>query len=201
MANIIELEIKNLSKEDKEKLFKELSSESNRSRKIQLNPNYKTFEEFAGEEYIGDMDKAELKEKQKEYEHFLNEDKNKKYFFKGYFPINDPRVWAYNSVDEVLERYFAEYQDDFIAFQKKYKNSLYNQTIKEHNFKDLTYEDMVKNLTPEQKEKIVRDISSMVKQLKMGRIFKIKKDKNGNYSYEDPSLENEKIEDMGEEEK
>ncbi|MHA0297211.1 hypothetical protein [Mesomycoplasma ovipneumoniae] len=60
---------------------------------------------------------------------------------------------------------------------------------------------MIKNLTPEQKEKIVRDISSMVKQLKMGQIFKIKKDKNGNYSFEDPSVENEKIEDMSEEEK
>ncbi|WP_069098639.1 hypothetical protein [Mesomycoplasma ovipneumoniae] len=201
MSKIIELEIKNLSKEDKEKLFKELSSESNHSRKIQLNPNYKTFEEFAGDGYIGDMDKVELKEKQKEYEYFLSNDKNKKYFFKGYFPINDPRVWAYNSVDEVLERYFAEYQDDFIAFQKKYKNSLYNQAIKEHGFKDLTYEDMIKNLTPEQKDKIVRDISSMVKQLKMGQIFRIKKDENGNYSFEDPSIENEKIEDMSEEEK
>ncbi len=44
-------------------------------------------------------------------------------------------------------------------FQKEYKNSHYNQAIKEHGFKDLTYEDMIKNLTPEQKDKIVRDIS------------------------------------------
>ncbi|WP_337899190.1 hypothetical protein [Mesomycoplasma ovipneumoniae] len=50
----------------------------------------------------------------------------------------------------------------------------------------------------------------MVKRLKMGQIFKIKKDENGNYFYEDPSLENftdkdreniKKIEDMNEEEK
>ncbi|WP_044285644.1 hypothetical protein [Mesomycoplasma ovipneumoniae] len=140
MSKIIELEIKNLSKEDKKELI----------------------------EYI-----------------------NKS----GYKKI-DPK-----NADKELEAYFQDYPTEFIAFQKEYKNSLYNQTIKKHNFKDLTYEDMIKNLTPEQKDKIVRDISSMVKQLKMGQIFRIKKDENGNYSFEDPSLENEKIEDMNEEEK
>ncbi|WP_069097537.1 hypothetical protein [Mesomycoplasma ovipneumoniae] len=149
MKKIIELEIKNLSKEDKKELIE-----------------------------------------------FINEF--------GYKKI-DPK----NS-DKELEAYFQDYPTEFIAFQKRNKNSLYNQAIKENNFKDLTYKDMVENLTQEQKDKIVRDISSMVKYLKKGQIFKIKKDENGNYFYEDSSLENftnkdreniEKIEDMSEEQK
>ncbi len=67
---------------------------------------------------------------------------------------------------KTLKKYFADNPDDFIKFQKSSKTSLYNQTIKKHDFKDLTYKDMVEKLTPEQKKEIIDDISGLTKYLK-----------------------------------
>ncbi|WP_069096473.1 hypothetical protein [Mesomycoplasma ovipneumoniae] len=101
MLDIVELEIKNLSKEDKEKLYKELSDEDKSKslqerfpRRIQINKNYGNSEEY------GDNH---------EY---------RKYFFK---PSLGSKDWYYDELDEVLEAYFYEYIDDFISFQKNNK--------------------------------------------------------------------------------
>lgn len=70
--------------------------------------------------------------------------------------------WKYfkdnHTFDELLEVGFWKYPQEFIAFQKKYKNSLYNQTLKQHDFKDLGYKDVVKDLSQEEKEGIIDEI-------------------------------------------
>ncbi|WP_069096596.1 hypothetical protein [Mesomycoplasma ovipneumoniae] len=83
MANIIELEVKNLSTEDKEKFYKLLKS----------NPDWENFSNSA--------------------------------------------------LDKTLVYYFRKYSNDFITFQYSNKNSLYNQALKKHDFKDLIYEDVI----------------------------------------------------------
>ncbi|WP_069096474.1 hypothetical protein [Mesomycoplasma ovipneumoniae] len=75
-----------------------------------------------------------------------------------------------NFNDGVLDKmwidYFKAFPDHFINFQKKTENSLYNQALKQNNFKDLGYEDMVKNLTKRQKVEIINDIILLVENLK-----------------------------------
>ncbi|WP_337899142.1 hypothetical protein [Mesomycoplasma ovipneumoniae] len=66
-----------------------------------------------------------------------------------------------HTLDELLEVGFRRYPNEFIDFQKKYKDSVYNQTIKKHNFKDLGYKDIVPNLDQEQKDEIIVDISRL----------------------------------------
>ncbi|WP_069099018.1 hypothetical protein [Mesomycoplasma ovipneumoniae] len=154
MKSIIELEIQNLSNEEKEELLKKYR------RKIQLNKNYQTFDEFAGD--ISKLSEEEQKEKLEEYEKWLDIDKNKKYQFDPYFGSH---LEFYNDLDEVLVAYFKDYANDFIAFQKSNKNSLYRQALKRHDFKGFDYKDMVKNLTQEEKHKIISDINSSVQNL------------------------------------
>ncbi|WP_337903391.1 hypothetical protein [Mesomycoplasma ovipneumoniae] len=67
---------------------------------------------------------------------------------------------------KTLKKYFADNADEFVLWQKSYKNSLYNQVIKENDFKDLDYKDMIKNLTQDQKNSIIDSISSLTKYLK-----------------------------------
>ncbi|WP_420323738.1 hypothetical protein [Mesomycoplasma ovipneumoniae] len=100
MANIIELEVKNLSTEDKEKFYRLLKS----------NPDWENF--------------------------------------------------SNSTLDKTLLEYFRKYSNDFITFQYSNKNRIYNQALKKHNFKDLTYEDAIENLTSKQKDKIISDIRS-----------------------------------------
>ncbi len=64
-----------------------------------------------------------------------------------------------NILDETLKNYFKSWPEEFIDFQKTHKNSLYNQALKEHNFKDLGYKDVVEKLSPKQKDKIITEIS------------------------------------------
>ncbi|WP_341491352.1 hypothetical protein [Mesomycoplasma ovipneumoniae] len=72
-----------------------------------------------------------------------------------------------NSVlDKILVDSYRYSPDLFINFQKSIKNSLYNQALNKNDFKDLGYEDVVQNLTLKQKEKVVHDIISLVKNLK-----------------------------------
>ncbi|WP_337903094.1 hypothetical protein [Mesomycoplasma ovipneumoniae] len=66
----------------------------------------------------------------------------------------------YKALDELLKDYFKRYPDHFIGFQHSNKNSLYNQTIKQHDFKDFDYEDMVKDLTQEEKDEVIWDIAT-----------------------------------------
>ncbi|WP_337903093.1 hypothetical protein [Mesomycoplasma ovipneumoniae] len=70
-----------------------------------------------------------------------------------------------NELDENLKDFFEKAPADFIHFQKNNKNSLYNQTLKKHDFQDLSYEDMVENLTQEQKDEIVSKIPRLFKKL------------------------------------
>ncbi|WP_337897608.1 hypothetical protein [Mesomycoplasma ovipneumoniae] len=63
-----------------------------------------------------------------------------------------------HTLDELLEVGFRRYPNEFIDFQKKYKDSVYNQTIKKHNFKDLGYKDIVPNLDQEQKDEVIKEI-------------------------------------------
>ncbi|MDO6856973.1 hypothetical protein Q4504_00625 [Mesomycoplasma ovipneumoniae] len=115
--------------------------------------------------------------------------------------LDNENLKKYNFSDKNLESYFKYYLNHFIAFQEKYKNSLYSQAIQRNNFKGLSFEDIVENLNQDQKDKKVRYIRLKVKYLK---------DENGNHFYEDPSLENftnkdrdniEKIENMSEKKK
>ncbi|WP_069099015.1 DUF5663 domain-containing protein [Mesomycoplasma ovipneumoniae] len=172
MSKIIKLEIQNLTEQEKQDLLNDLvdwdgdtSFYEAKEKVIYWNPNYKTFENFVGEEYIDDMDEEELKEQKKEYEEFIDDDENKQFFFRShyypYYPENVAEVLGFNDVDDALIYYFDSYSDEFIDFQKTHKNSLYNQTLKQHDFKDLDYKDMVKNLTQEKKDKIIKDISEL----------------------------------------
>ncbi|MDO6829462.1 hypothetical protein [Mesomycoplasma ovipneumoniae] len=82
--------------------------------------------------------------------HYLNED-------------DERDSWDFkdnHTIDELLEVGFRRYPNEFIDFQKKYKDSVYNQTIKKHNFKDLGYKDIVPNLTPKQKGRVIKEISN-----------------------------------------
>ncbi|WNM13341.1 hypothetical protein [Mesomycoplasma ovipneumoniae] len=71
-----------------------------------------------------------------------------------------------NNLDKLLESYFWNFPADFIAFQKGYKYSVYNQTIQENDFKDFDYEDVVESLTQDQKDKITEYIRLNAKYLK-----------------------------------
>ncbi|MHA0312250.1 hypothetical protein ACXYWI_03160 [Mesomycoplasma ovipneumoniae] len=66
----------------------------------------------------------------------------------------------------MLESYFWNFPTNFIAFQKGYKYSIYNQTIQKNNFKDLDYEDVVESLTQDQKNRIIEYIRLNAKYLK-----------------------------------
>ncbi|MDW2910177.1 hypothetical protein R7W80_03215 [Mesomycoplasma ovipneumoniae] len=82
-------------------------------------------------------------------------------FLGDYEGDEDEAWWDFkdnHTVDELLEVGFRKYPNEFIRFQKRYKNSLYNQTLKKHNFKDLDYKDIVPNLSQEQKDKIIKEI-------------------------------------------
>ncbi|MDO6829457.1 hypothetical protein [Mesomycoplasma ovipneumoniae] len=65
----------------------------------------------------------------------------------------------HNILDETLKNYFKTWPEDFIDFQKSHENSLYNQALKQHGFKNSNFEDVVNNLTPKQKDQIINDIS------------------------------------------
>lgn len=71
-----------------------------------------------------------------------------------------------NDLDKVWIDYLRAFPDHFINFRKNTKTSLYNQTIKKYDFKNLSYEDVVQNLTLKQKDKVVHDIISLVQNLK-----------------------------------
>ncbi|WP_069097767.1 hypothetical protein [Mesomycoplasma ovipneumoniae] len=134
MLKIIELEINNLSTEQKEELLKILSFE----------------------------DKSESsKDKYPRRIHVdQNDDTKKKYFFEGY---DNSENQYYNDLDEVLKAYFKDYIDDFINFQKGFEDSLYNQTIKKHGFQDLSYQDVLEGLNKQQKTSIIwKNINEML---------------------------------------
>ncbi|WP_337897592.1 hypothetical protein [Mesomycoplasma ovipneumoniae] len=76
-----------------------------------------------------------------------------------------------NELDENLKDFFAKSPADFIHFQKNNKNSLYNQTIKKHDFKDFDYKDVVESLAQEQKDEIVGKIPQLFKKLASERGF------------------------------
>ncbi len=81
--------------------------------------------------------------------------------------IKKPRdLWEKQK--KVLKKFFSDNPKFFIDFQKSHKNSLYNQVIKENNFKDLTYIDMIRNLSQGQTNKIVGDIQKQAKYWKLG---------------------------------
>ncbi|WP_341491353.1 hypothetical protein [Mesomycoplasma ovipneumoniae] len=84
-----------------------------------------------------------------------------------------------NNLDKWLESYFWDFPSEFIAFQKGYKYSLYNQAIQENDFKDLDYEDVVENLTQDQKDKIIEYIRLNTKHIK---------DEDGNDYHDEPYI-------------
>ncbi|WP_341494017.1 hypothetical protein [Mesomycoplasma ovipneumoniae] len=51
--------------------------------------------------------------------------------------------------------FFKDNLNEFIAFQKSNKNSLYNQTLKKHDFQDLSYKDVVEDLEQWEKKEII----------------------------------------------
>lgn len=122
MANIIDLEIKNLSKQEKEYWLGFLI-------------------EYAPER---------IEETKKLVGWSENIEKSKKLDLLG----------------KTLKKYFVNYRYDFVPFQQSHKNSLYNQAVEANNFKRLDYWDMIRNLTPEQKDKVVTNISRLHENLK-----------------------------------
>ncbi|MDW2926317.1 hypothetical protein R7X45_01730 [Mesomycoplasma ovipneumoniae] len=90
-----------------------------------------------------------------------------------------PKKIDLNNLDKWLESYFWDFPDEFIAFQKGYKYSLYNQTIQGNDFKDLDYEDVIESLTQDQKDEIIWDICLLAKYLK---------DENGNDYADEPYI-------------
>ncbi len=133
IPDIIELEVKNLSKAEKEELLKKLSYE-NKSKSLQ--------DQFRRRIWVNKNDKTK-----------------RKYKLEGYWT---PHIEYYDELDDVLINYFDDYVDDFIAFQKSNKNSLYNQALKKHDFKEFDFKEVVENLKPKQKNEVVNEISSVV---------------------------------------
>ncbi|WP_434342085.1 hypothetical protein [Mesomycoplasma hyopneumoniae] len=170
MLDIIDLEIRNLSPEEKEKLFNQLSYREY-PRTIQLNEKHKSFEDWykyrislSEEEETADIYELSAKEKAdllEDYNKWVDYSENAKYKFQGYFN----KTQYYQNLDQALTYYFKEYDDEFIYFQKHHKNSLYNQIIKKHNFEDLylDYEDVLKYLPGKAKEKIFITILSHIR--------------------------------------
>ncbi|WNM16381.1 hypothetical protein [Mesomycoplasma ovipneumoniae] len=71
--------------------------------------------------------------------------------------------WKYfkdnHTFDELLEVGFWKYPQEFIAFSKKnIKTAFITKTLKQHDFKDLGYKDLVKDLSQEEKEGIIDEI-------------------------------------------
>lgn len=170
MLDIIDLEIRNLSPEEKEKLFNQLSYREY-PRTIQLNEKHKSFEDWykyrislSEEEETADIYELSAKEEAdllEDYNKWVDYSENAKYKFQGYFN----KTQYYQNLDQALTYYFKEYDDEFIYFQKHHKNSLYNQIIKNHNKLDLywDYEDVLKRLPEKVKEKIFISILSHIR--------------------------------------
>ncbi|MDW2924804.1 hypothetical protein R7Y11_01190 [Mesomycoplasma ovipneumoniae] len=89
----------------------------------------------------------------------------KEVFYK-HLKVYGPKKFDPNNLDKLLESYFWNFPADFIAFQKGYKYSIYNQTIQKNNFKDLGYKYIVESLTQDQKDKITEYIRLNAKYLK-----------------------------------
>ncbi|MHA0297206.1 hypothetical protein [Mesomycoplasma ovipneumoniae] len=90
-----------------------------------------------------------------------------------------PKKINVNDLDKLLESYFRDLPTEFIAFQKRYKYSFYNQNIQENDFKNLDYEGVEESLTQDQKDKIIEYIRSNAKRLK---------DENGNDYADEPRI-------------
>lgn len=67
---------------------------------------------------------------------------------------------------KLLVSYFIEFRDEFIAFRKRYKYSLYNQANQKNDFKQSDYEGVEESLTQDQKDKIIKYIRSKAKHIK-----------------------------------
>ncbi|WP_337897083.1 hypothetical protein [Mesomycoplasma ovipneumoniae] len=86
-------------------------------------------------------------------------------FLGDYEGDSDEDPWEFkdtHTVDELLEVGFRRYPNEFIDFQKEYKQSIYNQTIQENDFKDLGYKDIVPGLSREEKDEIIREIKNQL---------------------------------------
>ncbi|MEG7280527.1 hypothetical protein V6B68_03630 [Mesomycoplasma ovipneumoniae str. Black Butte] len=102
----------------------------------------------------------------------------KEVFYK-HLKVYGPKKFDPNNLDKLLESYFWNFPADFIAFQKGYKYSIYNQTIQKNNFKDLDYKYIVESLTQDQKNRITEYIRLNAKHIK---------DKDGNDYHDEPYI-------------
>ncbi|WP_069098727.1 hypothetical protein [Mesomycoplasma ovipneumoniae] len=91
----------------------------------------------------------------------------------------------YESLEKSLVDFLWKHPNEFIALQKGYKDSLYNQRIKKGGFEYLELEDCVRNLNKRQKNKLVNEIRSKVKYLK---------DENGNDFFKEPYIQETNVE-------
>ncbi|WP_069097327.1 hypothetical protein [Mesomycoplasma ovipneumoniae] len=173
MSDIIELELKNLKSWEKERLFQELAGKAKKGedllgklgkkypKRVQLNKNYKTFEKYAGN--VSKLSEEQKKQKLEEYQKWLDFNKYNKYKFDPEFLSGATQY--YDELDQVLGAYFKDYPDEFITFQTDFEHSVYNQTLKQHDFKDFDYKDVIKDLTQEQKDEIVSKIPRLFQEL------------------------------------
>ncbi len=172
MSDIIELEIKNLWSGEKERLFQQLAGKPNKfdevpklgkkyPKRVQLNKNYKTFEKYAGN--VSNLSEEQKKEKLEEYQKWLDFNKYNKYKFNPEFLSGATQY--YDELDQVLGAYFKDYPDEFITFQSDFKHSVYNKTLKQHDFKDFDYKEVIKDLTQEQKDEIISKIPRLFQEL------------------------------------
>ncbi|WP_341494990.1 hypothetical protein [Mesomycoplasma ovipneumoniae] len=172
MSDIIELEIKNLWSGEKERLFQQLAGKPNKfdevpklgkkyPKRVQLNKNYKTFEQYAGN--VSKLSEEQKNQKLEEYQKWLDFNKYNKYKFNPEFLSGATQY--YDELDQVLGAYFKDYPDEFITFQSDFKHSVYNKTLKQHDFKDFDYKEVIKDLTQEQKDEIVSKIPRLFQEL------------------------------------
>ncbi|MHA0297210.1 hypothetical protein [Mesomycoplasma ovipneumoniae] len=91
----------------------------------------------------------------------------------------------YETLEKSLVDFLWKHPNEFIALQKGYENSLYNQRIKKGGLEYLELEDRVRNLNKRQKNKLVNEIRSKVKYLK---------DENGNDFFQEPYVQETAVE-------
>ncbi len=77
--------------------------------------------------------------------------------------------------------FFKDNLNEFIAFQKSNKNSLYNQTLKKHDFQDLSYKDVVEDLEQWEKKEIIWKKEIISKEVSIGGVLQLRHGIDGEY--------------------
>ncbi|WP_341494018.1 hypothetical protein [Mesomycoplasma ovipneumoniae] len=88
---------------------------------------------------------------------------------------------SYYYIDVFFKMFFKDNLNEFIAFQKSNKNSLYNQTLKKHDFQDLSYKDVVEDLEQWEKKEIIWKKEIISKEVSIGGVLQLRHGIDGEY--------------------